>query len=410
MASRFGCVTCRRRRDGQWGADLRVLYVIDSLVPGGAERSLVGMAPGYRQYDIDLHVAHLLPTTGIEGELQRIGIDVHSLSGDGGRLGSVRRTIGLIRELRPDLVHTTLFEADQAGRAAARWTRTPVVSSLVNVAYGPEHRRAPGIRAGRLELARQMDAFTCRWVARFHAITRHVADVMAPRLRIPRDAIEVIPRGRAPDRLGRRTAERKDQVRKQLRVGDGTPLLLAAGRHEHQKGLDVLVHAFASIKDRAQDAVLLIAGREGNATDDLHELVQERRLTGDVRLLGPRRDLSDLMCGADVFVLPSRWEGLGGVLLEAMALELPIVASDLPAVREVVQHGETALLVPSEDPKALADSALELIRDQALRERLTARARGRFDSEFAIDRVVDKMIRFYERSMASVGIGKKGRG
>jgi len=173
---------------------LRVLYLIDSLAGGGAERSLAALAPAYRDRDLQLVVAYLHERPGVRAELEAAGAAVRSLEGPGGLAGAALRARRLVAGTRPDLVHTTLFEADLAGRAAAG--RVPLVTSLVNDAYGATQAGAPGVAGWKLEAARRLDAASARRVARFHAISGHVADLMAARLRLPRDRIEVIPRGR----------------------------------------------------------------------------------------------------------------------------------------------------------------------------------------------------------------------
>ena len=119
-------------------------------------------------------------------------------------------------------------------------------------------------------------------------------------------------------------------------LGDDVPVVLAAARHEYQKGLDVLLDAIASIRRDQPNIVLLLAGRDGNRTAALRYQATRLGLDANVRFLGARDDIPDLMVAADVFVLPSRWEGLPGAVIEAMALETPVVATDLPGVREVL--------------------------------------------------------------------------
>ncbi|MEY2567257.1 MAG: hypothetical protein QOE35_1786 [Actinomycetota bacterium] len=372
-----------------------ILYVIDSLAPGGAERSLVALAPALADRGIAIEVAHLRPEAPLAPALLEHDIRVHAVGGSG-RVQWLRAVAALIRDRRPDIVHTTLFEADQVGRIAARLARVPVVSSLVNVPYGEEQRADRSLSRRRLLAARALDTMTSRAVVRFHAITETVAIAMSDRLRIPRERIDVIPRGREEAVLGRRSPERAAAARRAVGVAPGQPLVLAAARHEWQKGLDVLVHAWADLAG-SRGARLVIAGRRGNRTHELERLVADAGLDPSTTLLGARDDVPDLLAAADVFVVPSRWEGLGSVLIEAMALEAPIVASDIPAVREVVRHEQEALMVPAADPSALA-RAIELCmtdRDGAVRR--ADAARQRFLDRFEIGPVADRTVAFYER-------------
>ena len=375
---------------------MRILYLIDSLAAGGAERSLAALAPAYAERDLRLTVGYLHERPGVRAELEAAGATVRPLAGPWGMAGAVRRARGLLAATRPDLVHTTLFEADLVGRAAAG--RVPVVTSLVNDAYGATQAGAPGMARWKLGAARLLDAASARRVARFHAISGHVAELLAARLRLPRERIEVVPRGRDPVALGTRSTARRAAARAALGVEPGAPLLLAAARHEHQKGLDVLLAAFPAVAEAAPGARLAVAGRDGNQTPRLRAAAERSGLGGAVRFLGARGDVAELLCAADVFVVPSRWEGFGSVLLEAMALEAPIVASDLPAVREVV--GDDALLVPPDRPDALAAAVTAALADPDGAARRAARARERFLATFTIDRVADGMAGFYRRALA----------
>jgi glycosyltransferase involved in cell wall biosynthesis len=379
---------------------VRLLYVIDSLGPGGAERSLAAMAPFYAGQGIELDVAYLHDRPGLQAELARAGAGLFSLAGPGGRAGWVGRARRLIGARRPDLVHTTLFEADLAGRVAAGLARVPVVSSLVNVAYGTEQAATPGVGRWKVRGARLADALTARRVVRFHANASHVAEVMAPRLGVPRDRVEVIPRGRDPERLGARTPERRAGARAGLGVAEGAPLLLAVARHEHQKGLDVLVEALPAVLAGVPGTRLLVAGRDGNQTPLLRDRVARLALGDAVGFLGPRSDVAELLCAADVVVIPSRWEGLSSVLIEAMALRAPVVASDLPVFRDAVADGDTARLVPAGDPARLGDALTATLDDPAAAAARADRAYRRFLAHFTIGHVVDQMHAFYRRALA----------
>jgi glycosyltransferase involved in cell wall biosynthesis len=379
---------------------VRVLYLIDSLGPGGAERSLAAMAPGYVRRGVELEVAYLVDRPGLHAELAGAGARLFSIDGPGGRAGWAWRAERLIAARRPDLVHTTLFEADVAGRIGASVARVPVVSSLVNVAYGRDHAAAPGVRRWKVQGARLVDATTARGVVRFHANTRYVAEVMGPRLAIPRDRLEVIPRGRDPERLGRRDPDRRARVRAGLGVDGAAWLLLAVARHEHQKGLDTLLEALPGVLGRVPGARLVVAGRDGNQTPLLRAAVRRLGLAGAVSFLGPRNDVADLLSAADTVVIPSRWEGLSNVLIEAMAMEAPVVASDLPTLHDAVADGDTARLVPPGDPARLAAAILGNLDDPAGTRRRAERARTRFLEHFTIDRVVDQMLGFYDRALS----------
>ncbi|HEX5532274.1 MAG TPA: glycosyltransferase family 4 protein [Actinomycetales bacterium] len=376
---------------------MRVCYVIDSLVPsGGAEQSLASMAPGLVRGGVDLHVVSLSDAPGLQARITESGATVSTIPGRTVP-ASAAALSRQIRALRPDLLHTTLARANAVGRAASVITGTPLVTSLVNVSYGPEYLEDPGLRAWKVRVLHTSDALSSRRVRRYHALTQHVADVMAARLRYPRSRIDIIPRGRDPQQLGCASEERRRRLRAELGTGQG-PVLLTAARHERQKGLDVAIRAFASVRASMPDARLVMAGREGNQTAALTRLVHELGLADAVMFLGTRTDVPDLLCACDVFVMPSRWEGLGSVLLEAMALGAPIVASDIPPIRETV--AEQAILVAADDDRALAEGILQTLGNRDAATERTRAATMRFNHHYTLERVSRDMVGFYQRALA----------
>ena len=377
---------------------MHVVYLIDSLIAGGAERSLAALAPRYIAAGVELDVAYFYERDNVWlPALRDAGARTTSLAGRGGRAGLLWRTRRLIRERRPDVLHTTLFDADVIGRVAAVGTKTTVVTSLVNAAYGAEQRANPAIKTARLRAAQLLDRVTAVRVNRFHAVSESVADVMSERLHVARERIDVIPRGRDIDELGTRTETRRVETRRALDVDDDETLFLAIGRHEYQKGFDVLVQAFAAMRDELPRSRLLIVGREGSETPRLTQSIAGAGLEDAISLTGFRSDVPDLLCAADVFVSASRWEGAPGGVLEAMALETPIVATDIAPVREVLGEQRPAFLVAPEDAQGLARSMVEAVSGDGAEAR-TRTARARFLDRFTIDRTAAEMLSFYERA------------
>ena len=361
---------------------------------------MAALAPRYRELAIELEVVRLRESpTSVLDEFLEAGATSTSIDLDAlGRMRATAALTRLIRDRQPDLVHTTLFEADVLGRPAARLAGIPVVSSIVNESYGPEHAADPGVRPSRLRAAQALDAATARLARRMHALTHPAAATMARRLRYSRSRIDVIGRGRDPRILGSRTEARRRTVRLSLGINDVQPLVLAAARQEYQKGLDVLLRCLPMLLARRSGVRVLVAGREGNETDRLRALVAELCLTPVVTFLGSRDDVPDLLVAADVLVVPSRREGFGSVLLEAMALETPIVASDLPPIREVLGDDAPGLVAP-ESEAALANELAFVINDSTAARRRAGAARVRFDRFFTTSAIGDQMLAFYERAL-----------
>lgn len=379
---------------------MRVLVMIDSLRAGGAAQSMFATVPHLVERGVELHYAYLRQRPGLAQDLEAEGVTIHDLSGKGGRAGWLVRAHRMLRAVRPDVVHTILFEADLIGRCAAWPLRIPVVSSFVAESYGPEHVHNPLYRAWKVRGFQIVDMLTARLATRFHAVSNATADAMSRRLRIPRDRIDVISRGREPQRLGVRSAARRDAARASLGVSDGVPLLFAAARHHHVKGLDILLRAFPEVTESFPDARLVIAGRDGQVTPSLRQLTEELGMDSDAVLIGNRNDVPDLMCAADVFVLPSRSEGSPGALIEAMALEAPAVAADIPSVREVAGDGpQTVSLARLESPDDLGRAIIELLKDPERAAEQAAAARERFLENYTMDAIAAATEALYRRCL-----------
>ena len=226
-----------------------------------------------------------------------------------------------------------------------------MVTTLANQDYGPEHRANSRYGAWSVRAVHAADMLTVPLTTRFHAISEDVARVMSRRLRIPKDRIQVVYRGRDPARLGTPSLDRRLRTRAALSIDAKAPVVLSVGRLDRQKGVDTTIDAFRRLIERIPDAVLIVAGRPGNASAVVEAKARD---CPAIRLLGHRTDVPDLMCAADVLSFPSRWEGLGGTLVEAMALRLAIVASDIPPLAETIGDVGWPLVRP-DDGQALAE-------------------------------------------------------
>ncbi|MFW5469846.1 glycosyltransferase family 4 protein [Knoellia sp. CPCC 206435] len=369
----------------------RVLYVIDSLAPGGAETSLALLAPRFPAHGIELIVQPLKPSSGLVEMLQASGTRVLPPPPRHGRLSNIRHLVGAVRTHRPDLLHTTLFEADVAGSWAGRVTATPVSSSIVKVPGSPG---AEGISRWKLRAAQLLGALSRRHVRAWHVLTDTVARESTRVLGIPHESVTVIPRGRDPESFPFRDARRRADTRSSLGLTDANVLLLAVARQEYVKGIDRLITAAELLRSTVPGVVLLIAGKQGRASDDLAE--RAAGVAVDVRFLGHRTDIADLLSAADVFCVPSRQEGICGALIEAMAVGVPSVVSDLPTLKDVLGRDEPCgLLADFDDPADVVRSMESVLSRTAATEEMTRRARARFERHYTLESAAASMADFF---------------
>jgi glycosyltransferase involved in cell wall biosynthesis len=338
----------------------RVLHVIRTAGVSGAENhlaTLVEVLPAYG-WTADVLLAAPEPAA-LEGFAER-------LAAPGGTVRRLRmrgdvspRLLSALRSSLTgdhyDLLHTHLVHADwHAGLASTGIARPRLVSTKHNhdpfrarFAFRAVERAWLRRCAGSIAISASLGDF----VARHHGVR-------------PTTVLYGWPAGDPPP-------ERSGAVRR----------LLAVGRLEPQKGFDVLVDAVAILRRQGVDVKLDIAG-EGGERARLTAQIARAGLEAHVALLGRREDVAALMRGADAFVHPARWEGFGLVLLEAMSAGLPIVATAVGAIPEVVADGETALLAPPDSPEAFAAAVAGLVADPVLARRLGVGGYERLSTRF----------------------------
>jgi glycosyltransferase involved in cell wall biosynthesis len=365
----------------------RVLLVINSLVYGGAERMMQRMisrlsAQGRVRYT----VCSLEGDGPIGASLRSDGVEVITLGVAGGTVrqvaGGAARVRQLLKSGRFDLVHSYLYRSHCASRLARSGlpTRIPLVST--------EHclgdNRGLGVRL--------MNRLTSRMSDRIVAVCRAVADRAVLRDGVPRDHVAIIPNGVEPRSSDARARAR---LRKVLGVGDQNALILYLGRLHHEKGPDLLIEALAVLARNTPGswkAVLLGAGEERTA---IERQVRATGLDGRVLLPGARRRVGPWIDACDLLVLSSREEGMPVAALEAMMQSRAVVATRVGGTPEVVVDGVTGLLVPPEDPGALAGALGRMILDGALRRRMGEAGRIRALAEFTVEQMADRTLDLY---------------
>jgi len=367
----------------------------------GAEISLRDLVRATHDSEIRHGIAVLKPEPNDFTSVDEVGVPRFAPGKPLSRIGAVGHVRGAVSALAPDLVHTSLFEADLAGRVAARIEGVPVVTSLVNTTYAPLAQTTEPVPAIKRRLARGVDGLLARRATTaFHAISAAVADDAVAALGVPRKRIHVVPRGRSRATLGRWSVERRARARETLGLAPDRPVVVNVARQEPQKGQRHLLDAVAAVRRSHPDVVLLMVGREGRDTPELRRAAARLGIEEAVWWLGVRHDVSDVLCAADVFAFPSLWEGLGGAVLEAMALRVPVVASDIPALREVLAGGRAGALVPAGDASALAEQITAGLAGGPEVAAKVERAEQRFDETYELAAVAQQMCRLYERVLA----------
>jgi glycosyltransferase involved in cell wall biosynthesis len=186
------------------------------------------------------------------------------------------------------------------------------------------------------------------------------------------------------------------EMKRQLGVEKAWPIVGSIGRLCEQKAQNYLVESVVHLRERYPNTHLLLVG-EGGLRPLLEQLIGDLNLSSHVSLLGERDDIADLLNIFDLYAMSSLWEGVGRALTEAMYWGLPVVATPVNGVTELVQSEETGLLVPPRDPKALATAIARLVFNRELAQRLGETARQKVMSIMDSQRMIAAIEGLYER-------------
>ncbi len=403
------------------GQPLDVLHVLWQGAGGGAERQVLDLAEGLQERGLRTGILYLSSDTGAAAGLDRLRIPHRScfLARGSDPRGPIR-VASALRALRPRLLHD---------HVSSPWLRALLPASTERAVVATEHghllrpiyaREAPRLWIERIG-ARRTDLYI--------APSRAIAEAVGAHHRYPAGRIRVIPHGIRSSVSTLPPATRED-VRRELAIDGADRAVLFVGRLDATKGILDLWEAFAGLAatdpsprggrspgtpgarppvaadhgaadrfaspssmDQGQ-IVLLIAGT-GELEGDLKRRVAQSGLGERVRLLGFRRDVGRLLTASDIFVLPSRHEAFGIVLLEAMSAGVPIVATRTGGIPEIVLEGKTGILAEPADPSGLARALLELADDPGKRQALGRAGRERWAQSFTLDRSVDATLEAY---------------
>jgi len=336
-----------------------ILYVITDLELGGVPLHLHRLVGAMRAQGLSAGVVSLTSPGPVGKMLEADGVTVCTCEGGGGwDFRVVARLAEIIQTAKPGLIHSLLFHANLAARWAAAKGEYPPSRVLCEIQTVEVERR--------WHLWVDRVAYDgCRFtIGNSPSVIEH----LATHAKIPRDRLRLVRGGIDPAPI--RAA--KPIERTSLGLPRDSAMVLWVGRLDPVKGLSQLIESFGRIAGE-MNAHLCLAGA-GPIREQLEQKVRGLQLDHCVHFLGPRVDVAALLKAADVFVFPSRTEGLPNALLEAMAAACPIVTTDVPGCRDLIVHERTGLVVPYGDTQSLAAAMRRLLRDRAFAAQLGARA------------------------------------
>jgi sugar transferase (PEP-CTERM/EpsH1 system associated) len=360
---------------------IRVMHLLPEFTLGGMEHGVVMLLNGLPRKRIIGSVCSF--EVAIDSLRERLDrhVQVHML---GRRQGNdpmlVWRLIRLFRHERPDIVHSHSWGTLCEGYLATR------LGGVVRHFIHGEH--------GTLELRRRNRSIQ-RWIwsraQRVLSVSSTLADEMAREIGFPRNRVQVVRNGVD---IARFAAISRAAAREELGVAEAEFVIGTVGRLVPVKDHETLLAALARLSRAGIDFIALVAG-EGPLRPELERRAATLGLGRKVRFLGNREDIDRVLAALDVFALSSLSEGIPNTVIEAMASGLPVVATHVGGLDEVVENGKTGILVPPKAADTLADACLVLLHDSDLRRRMGVEALKSARGQFSLQRMLDDYEHLY---------------
>ncbi len=369
---------------------VRIALATTELGVGGAERCLAQLATGLDPQRFAPEVYALSPPPdpsrrGLVELLERSSIPVHFLNAR--NPWHFRHAISALGKMfqvqSPQIVQCFLFHANIIGTLAARRARVPIIVHGVRVADPRRWRH-------------WLDRIAVRYATRIVCVSRSVAEFTRQRSRPDREKIVVIPNG-----VDLRRLDQSDKILLgSLGIPPGRQVIACVARLDRQKGLDWLLQSAPQFLNALPNCDLVIVGDGGDA-DSLRSLVREMGIVDRVHLVGWQPNVPGILKSSAAFVLPSRWEGMPNALLEAMGCGLPVIATRVEGVDEVVGCHVAQQLVAYGDTEALVNRLIEAISNPSLARQLGDDNRRHVVENFTIDRMIQAYDRLYLQLLAN---------
>ena len=370
---------------------ISVLYLITELDAGGAQTALYRLLKHADQTRIKPVAACFYNGDKLmANKIRQLGAPVVDLQMTTfWRIDALWRLYKLLRRERPSILHSCLFHANFLGRIVGQLARVPVIiTSRRNVEIGGPWRE-------------RLKRWTVSLDDKIVAVCAAARQAEIERAGAPPEKVVTIYNGIEPNDY---TVNARQTIRREFDVPPSAKLLGTVGRMHPQKGHVYLLTALRRVRERFPDARLLVVG-DGRLRAQLQSQVHEQQLEDGVTFTGVRSDIPEILSALDLFVLPSLWEGLPNVILEAMAAGLPVVATAVGGAPELVADGQTGLLVPPAQAEALEQAIMQMLENPAQAKNMGQAGHERVLTHFSLAQTVAATTALYDELLTAAGVG-----
>ncbi len=378
-----------------------ILYIIDNIEFGGGERVFSQIIRGLDKERFGVFVASN-PGGIFEKKLTEVGIKINPVRMTNRyNLGTISQLKKIIKTKNVQIVHSQGGRADFFARIAARIANVPIIIySMAMLVEGYDVSRS------RKRLYVLMDRWTERWVNKFTVLSEAMRRSLIERHKIPPENIVKIYNGIEIEEYNpdlKELRNKKLEVRRELGLKNDVPVIGAIGRLVWQKGFEYLIRAAPEVLKKCPEARFLIVG-EGPLKNKLILTSEKLNVADRIIFTGFRSDIKEILASIDVLAMPSLLEGLPMVLLEAMAMANPIVATRIDGITEVLENSKTGLLVPAKNSHTLAEAIVRILDDKEKANFFGQNAREAAKEKFSVKKMVEQIELAYEKLLHEKGI------
>jgi len=359
-----------------------VLHIVEELRIGGLEKIIYDLATKMNTEKYTVTVWCIARGGEIAEELIRAGIDVRILG-----INSYYNPFNIIRMAKfigkhnPDILHSHTYFSNTIGRIAGRLANVPVIITHVHNTYF-------NYSIKNLLIERVLSFFTDKIIC----CSKAVRDFVLKHEKIKIQKTVVIHNGINLRKF--HEGFNGVSLRKSFKISDDAPVIITVASLTEKKGHKFLLKAITSIKKRYRNIKVLIVG-DGPLEHELKKIARDYNLRNSVIFAGQRNDIPELLKISDIFVLPSLQEGFPLAVIEAMSTGLPVVATSVGGVPEVIEHGETGLLIPLGNPEALSDAIMILLKDEKIGKEIGRQGQKVISENFVSDKMVAEIDQLY---------------
>lgn len=355
---------------------IKILQVIDSLGSGGAESLLKNFVLEVEKNNVfNIEIATLYHNAIFKEEIKNAGIPVWDLNLEYKYdLRGILKIITVIKKGKYDIVHVHLFPANLFAAIASLFL--PKGIKWIFSEHNVYNRRR------EFKIFKILDNFTYSRYSKIICVSKQVESALSNWMPSVKGKTKVIPNAvLVPEYLNPCPIKTYD--------------ILFVGRLTQAKGVDILLKAVKILKNKYSKNLKIAIVGDGPLKENLNNLAVELGVNEEVRFLGVRKDIGKLMESSNIFILPSRWEGLPMVILEAMSRGMGIIATKVGGIPEVIENGKEGILISPEDPEILAQTINKLLENEELRKNISQAAYKKVKDKFSIKAYFTHMLDFY---------------